>query len=64
MLVQWFSTRIPRSPKVSPVQSSGFARSYTNAMVDCNLCFYFADMGKGAPQATGMFTWGSTQAKS
>ena len=29
-LGQWFSTRVPRNPRVPPVQYRGSARSYTN----------------------------------
>ena len=64
---QWFSTGVPRNPRVPPVQSMGSARSYSNLILLFKLNAFFCikqtNYCKWVPRATGMFSWGFAPAK-
>ena len=68
-LDQWFSTRVPRSSRVPPIQSRGSARSYTNfhfiLLIKLNAVFCIRQLNycTGVPRAAEMFPWGSAPAK-
>ena len=63
--MQWFSTRVPRNPKVPPVQSQGSVKSQTNfhfilsIKLTAVFCVRRLNYCAGVPRAIGMFPWGS-----
>ena len=66
-LRQWFSTGVPRNPRVPPVQSRGSARSDTNLilLIKLNAVFCIRQLNycTRVPRATGMFSWSCASAK-